>query len=228
MNFCSSCLPSRVLSLQECTTELGVKFRASCKLGTTFYQPATSSAYIVGVLTLFHEDPVKELEEKVPQSTRFVFQEAHRDIKVLDRLILDGGRWVQRRIMRSRQNVQAPRHWWKMGGREAFKSQRECLLKVFRVQTHSSLSRFYVSTDGLGCSCKTKSCRVPCGLLDHTQASWTVFQGSIILLLYGSPYCCLQTLTPKTFRSFLGQAKLLTVSGFALVPGPKGPSAEAI
>lgn len=100
MNFCSSWLPSRVLSLQECTTELGVKLRASCKLGTTFYQPATSSAYIVGVLTLFHEDPVKELEEKVLQSTRFV----------LDRLILDGGRRVQRCIMRSRQNVQAPRH----------------------------------------------------------------------------------------------------------------------
>lgn len=68
----------------------------------TFYQPATSSAYIVGVLTLFHEDPVKELEEKVPQYTRFVFQEPHRDIKVLDRLILDGGRRVQRHIMRSR------------------------------------------------------------------------------------------------------------------------------
>lgn len=47
---------------------------------------------------------MKELKDKVPWYARFVFQEAHRDIRMLDGLILDdgwildGGRWVQKYI----------------------------------------------------------------------------------------------------------------------------------
>lgn len=47
-------------------------------------------------MSIFHENPVRELEEKVPRHARFVFQEAHRDIRLVDGLILDGERWVRK------------------------------------------------------------------------------------------------------------------------------------